>query len=137
MTEPQPTAEDLKKLPNLEQVVLDELVAEFKEQHNEQMNAILIHPEVYKYLTRKSHKKIKRRLYYEVYYWSKTDRVSKYFESAKKAKNYVNHIHNSGLVQEYDYVRMQKTWCYRQHHPKHKTYYVSYRPDSFVIVERY
>ena len=137
MTEPQPTAEDLKKLPNLEQVVLDELVAEFKEQHNEQMNAILIHPEVYKYLTRKSHKKIKRRLYYEVYYWSKTDRVSKYFESAKKAKNYVNHIHNSGLVQEYDYVRMQKTWCYRQHHPKHKTYYVSYRPDSFVIVERH
>lgn len=47
MTEPQPTAEDLKNLPNLEQVVLDELVAEFKEQHNKQMNAILIHPEVY------------------------------------------------------------------------------------------
>jgi len=38
MTEPQPIAEEL---PNLEQVFWDELVAEIKEYHNEQMNAIL------------------------------------------------------------------------------------------------
>ena len=137
MTEPQPIAEDLKNLPNLEQVVLDELVAEFKEQHNEQMNAILIHPEVYKYLTRKSHKKIKRRLYYDVYYWSKTDRVSKYFESAKKVKKYVNHIHNSNLIEDGDCVGMEKTWCYREFTPKHKTYYVSFRPNQFIVVEKY
>ena len=73
----------------LEQILRDELVAELKEQHNEQMNAVIIHPETYKYLTRKSHKKIKRRLCYDVWYWTKTDRVSKYFESAKKAKNAV------------------------------------------------
>ena len=137
MTEPQPIAEDLKNLPNLEQVVLDELVAEFKEQHNEQMNAILIHPGVYKYLTRKSHKKIKRRLYYDVYYWTKTDRVSKYFESAKKAKKYVNYIHNSNLIEDGDCVGMEKTWCYREFTPKHKTYYVSFRPNQFIVVEKY
>ena len=135
MTEPQPIAEEI---PNLEQVFWDELVAELKEQHNEQMNAILLHPDTYKYLTRKSHKKIKRRLYYDVWYWDKENRrVSKYFESAKKAKKYVNYIHNSGLMKDVDYVRMEKTWCYRQHHPKHKTHYVSFYPNQFVCVEKY
>jgi len=125
-------------IPNLEQVFWDELVAELKEQHNEQMNAILLHPDTYKYLTRKSHKKIKRRLYYDVWYWDKENgRVSKYFESAKKAKKYVNYIHNSGLMKDVDYVSMEKTWCYRQHHPKHKTHYVSFRPNQFIVVERY
>ena len=135
MTEPQPIAEEI---PNLEQVVWDELVAELKEQHNEQMNTILLHPDTYKYLTRKSHKKIKRRLYYDVWYWDKENRrVSKYFESAKKAKKYVNYIHNSGLMKDVDYVRMEKTWCYRQYHPKHKWYYVSPKPDVFICVEKW
>ena len=125
-------------LPNLEQVVWDELVAELKEQHNKQMNAILIHPETYKYLTRKQYKKIKRRLYYDVWYWNKENRrVSKYFESAKKAKKYVNYIHNSGLMKDVDYVRMEKTWCYREHQPRHKWYYVSFYPNQLVCVEKY
>ena len=120
-----------------QQVLLNELVKELKEQHNEQMNAVIIHPETYKYLTRKSHKKIKRRLCYDVWYWTKTDRVSKYFESAKKAKNYANHIHNSNLIEDGECVRIEKTWCYREHTPKHKCYYVSYYPNQFVCVERY
>jgi hypothetical protein len=89
----------------------------------------------------KVYKKIKRRLYYDVWYWSKNGdfatRVSKYFESAKKAKKYVNHIHNSNLIQEYDYVRMVKTWCYREHSRKHKWYYYSWEPNKFICVERY
>lgn len=102
------------------------------------MNAILLHPDTYKYLTRKSHKKIKRRLYYDVWYWDKENRrVSKYFESAKKAKKYVNYIHSSGLMKDVDYVSMEKTWCYRQHHPKHKWYYVSFYPNQLVCVEKY
>jgi hypothetical protein len=35
----------------LEQLIRDDLIKEIKEQHNEQMNAVLLHPEVYKYLT--------------------------------------------------------------------------------------
>ena len=34
-----------------QEIIRDDLVKELKEQHNEQMNAVLIHPEVYKYLT--------------------------------------------------------------------------------------
>lgn len=83
-------------------------------------------------------KKIKRRLYYDVWYWSiGGHRVSKYFESAKKAKKYVNYIYNSGLMKDGDYVRLEKTWCYRQHYPKHKWYYVSPKPDVFICVEQY
>ena len=120
-----------------QEIIRDDLIKELKEQHNEQMNAVLIHPEVYKYLTRKSHKKIKRRLSYDVYYWTKTDRISKYFESAKKAKNYVNYIHNSNLIEDGEVVEMVKTWCYREFTPRHKWYYVSYRPNQFIVVEKY
>ena len=120
-----------------QEIIRDDIIKELKEQHNEQMNAVLIHPEVYKYLTRKSHKKIKRRLSYDVYYWTKTDRISKYFESAKKAKNYVNYIHNSNLIEDGEVVEMVKTWCYREFTPRHKWYYVSYYPNQFVCVEKY
>ena len=34
-----------------QQMLLNDLIKELKEQHNEQMNAVLLHPEVYKYLT--------------------------------------------------------------------------------------
>ena len=34
-----------------QQIIRDDLIKELKEQHNEQMNAVLLHPEVYKYLT--------------------------------------------------------------------------------------
>jgi hypothetical protein len=120
-----------------QEIIRNDLVEELKEQHNEQMNAVLIHPEVYKYLTRKQYKKIKRRLSYDVYYWTKTERVSKYFESAKKAKNYVNYIHNSNLIEDGDCVGMEKTWCYREFTPKHRWYYISFRPNQFIVVEKY
>ena len=132
MTEPQEI-----KGTQIHQIIWDEITEELKEQHNEQMNAVLLHPEVYKYLTRKSYKKIKRRLSYDVYYWTKTDRVSKYFESSKKARNYVNYIHNSGLMKDGDYVRMEKTWCYREHSPRHKWYYISEDPNHFLCVEKW
>ena len=121
-----------------QQIIRDDLIKELKEQHNEQMNAVLLHPEVYKYLTRKSYKKIKRKLSYDVWYWSNEGyRVSKYFESSKKARNYVNYIHNSGLMKDGDYVRMEKTWCYREHSPRHKWYYISEDPNHFLCVEKY
>jgi hypothetical protein len=34
-----------------QEIIRDDLIKETKEQHNEQMNAVLLHPEVYKYLT--------------------------------------------------------------------------------------
>lgn len=137
--------EELKDTPTkesvrgeIEQLIWDDLIKELKEQHNEQMNAVLFHPEVYKYLTRKSHKKIKRRLFYDVYYWSNEGyRVSRYFESSKKARNYVNYIHNSDLMENGGYVRMEKTFCYREHSPRHKWFYISEDPNHFLCVEKY
>jgi hypothetical protein len=137
-----------------QEIIRDDLIKELKEQHNEQMNAVLLHPEVYKSMSRikfelskatertlfgrkYNSKKIKRRLYYDVYYWTKTDRVSKYFESAKKAKNYVNYIHNSNLMEDGGYVRMEKTFCYREHSPRHKWFYISEKPDTFICAEKY
>ena len=34
-----------------QEIIRDDLIKEIKEQHNEQMTAVLLHPEVYKYLT--------------------------------------------------------------------------------------
>lgn len=121
-----------------QQIIRDDLIKELKEQHNEQMTAVLLHPEVYKYLTRKQYKKIKRKLSYDVYYWSNEGyRVSKYFESSKKTRNYVNYIHNSGLMENGGYVRMEKTFCYREHSPRHKWYYISEDPNHFLCVEKW
>ena len=83
-------------------------------------------------------KKIKRRLFYDVWYWSKEKcRISKYFESSKKARNYVNYIHNSNLMEDGGYVRIEKTFCYREHSPRHKWFYISEKPDAFICVEKY
>ena len=122
----------------IHQIIWDEITEELKEQHNEQMTAVLLHPEVYKYLTRKSYKKIKRKLSYDVWYWSNEGyRVSKYFESSKKARNYVNYIHNSDLMENGGYVRMEKTFCYREHSPRHKWFYISEDPNHFLCVEKW
>jgi len=121
-----------------QQIIRDDLIKELKEQHNEQMTAVLLHPEVYKYLTRKQYKKIKRKLSYDVYYWSNEGyRVSKYFESSKKTRNYVNYIHNSDLMENGGYVRMEKTFCYREHSPRHKWFYISEDPNHFLCVEKW
>ena len=34
-----------------QEIIRDDLIKEIKEQHNEQMNAVLLHPDAYKYLT--------------------------------------------------------------------------------------
>lgn len=80
-------------------------------------------------------RKIKRNLSYDVYYYNEDgDLVSRYFETAKRAKSYVNYLHSLKLPIE---IEMTKTWCYRNHHPRHRTYYLSPKPNTFVILERY
>jgi hypothetical protein len=124
-----------------QEIIRDDLIKELKEQVSRTMNRIKV--ELSKATERTlfgrkyNSKKIKRRLYYDVYYWTKTDRVSKYFESAKKAKNYVNYIHNSNLMEDGGYVRMEKTFCYREHSPRHKWFYISEKPDTFICAEKY
>lgn len=38
-------------LLNPQEIISDEILKELKEQHNEQMTAVLLHPDAYKYLT--------------------------------------------------------------------------------------
>ena len=114
-----------------QQMLLNDLIKELKEQHNEQMNAVLIHPEVYKYLTRKSHKKIKRRLFYEVIWWGAESRYTKCFYSVNKMRKFVNELH----LWYNDYIEIEKTWCYREFTPRHKWYYVSYYPISLFVLK--
>jgi hypothetical protein len=127
------TASRTQEPPNLEKIVWDKFVVEAKKIHDEKLTEIIFHPEVFKYLTRKSHKKIKRRLFYEVIWWTKCSRNVKCFQSAAKMRKFVNLLH----LWYDDAIEIEKTWCYREHTPKHKWYYVSYRLDSFVCLERY
>ena len=100
---------------------------------NEQLNAIMIHPDVFKRLEKVFYKKIKRRLFYEVIWWGAESRHTKCFYSVKKMRKFVNELHPwyDGMIE------IEKTWCYLQHSPRHKWYYVSYYPNHFVCVEKY
>ena len=125
-----------------QEIIREDLIKELKEQHNEQMNAVLLYPEVYEYLTRKSHKKIKRRLFYEVIWWGVKSRYTKCFYNVKKMRKYVNDLHmwynDYEITGVSDFsVEIEKTWCYREYSPRHKWYYVSYRPNQFIVVEKY
>ena len=101
---------------------------------NEHLNAIMIHPDVFKRLEKVFYKKIKRRLFYEVIWWGAESRYTKCFYSVKKMRKFVNELHpwySDGMIE------IEKTWCYRQYSPRHKWYYVSYYPNQFVCVEKY
>jgi hypothetical protein len=132
MTDEQPTLEDFKDI-NLEQIIYDELVAELKKHEDKYLTDIIIHPEVYKYLTRKQYKKIKRRIFYEVIWWGAESRHTKCFYSVKKMRKFVNELHRWYN----DYIEIEKTWCYREYSPRHKWYYISFEPNQFVCVEKY
>lgn len=134
MTDEQPTLEDFKDI-NLEQIIYDELVAELKEHEDKYLTDIIIHPEaeVYKYLTRKQYKKIKRRIFYEVIWWGAESRHTKCFYSVKKMRKFVNELHRWYN----DYIEIEKTFCYRDFTPRHKWYYISFEPNQFVCVEKW
>jgi hypothetical protein len=116
--------------------IKDEIIKELTEQNNEQMNAVLLHPECYKYLTRKSHKKIKRRIHYSVYFFYNGKLESHYFESAKKMRKFVNNIHEI-VDSTIPGVRIKKTFCYREHTARHEWHYESYCPGSYELVEKW
>jgi hypothetical protein len=80
--------------------------------------------------------KIKRRLYYDVSFWYDGKRETKYFESAKKMRRFVNSIHEF-VSADIPNVTIVKTFCYRNHHPRHKTWYYSTEPNQFICYERY
>lgn len=139
------TAQELEELfgkVDFEKLIRDDILKEgaeeFQRQYDKHLMTTLYGSSFADMVMKKQYKKIKRRLFYDVYYWSNEGyRVSKYFESSKKARNYVNYIHNSDLMENGGYVRMEKTFCYREHSPQHKWYYISEEPNHFVCVEKY
>ena len=139
------TAQELEELfgkVDFEKLIRDEILKEgaeeFQRQYDKHLMTILYGSSFANYVMKKQYKKIKRKLSYDVYYWSNEGyRVSKYFESSKKARNYVNYIHNSDLMENGGYVRMEKTFCYREHSPRHKWFYISEDPNHFLCVEKY
>ena len=78
-------------------------------------------------------KKIKRRLFYEVIWWGAESRYTKCFYSVNKMRKFVNELH----LWYNDYIEIEKTWGYREYSPRHKWYYISYRPNQFIVVEKY
>ena len=145
MTEKPITAKDIEEAfgkVDFEKLIGDDILKEgaeeFQRQYDKHLMTILYGSSFANYVMKKQYKKIKRKLSYDVYYWSNEGyRVSKYFESSKKARNYVNYIHNSDLMENGGYVRMEKTFCYREHSPRHKWYYISEDPNHFLCVEKW
>ena len=145
MTEKPITAKDIEEAfgkVDFEKLIGDDILKEgaeeFQRQYDKHLMTILYGSSFANYVMKKQYKKIKRKLSYDVYYWSNEGyRVSKYFESSKKVRNYVNYIHNSDLMENSGYVRMEKTWCYREHSPRHKWYYISEDPNHFLCVEKW
>ena len=145
MTEEPTTAQELEELfgkVDFEKLIRDDIIKEgaeeFQRQYDKHLMTTLYGSSFADMVMKKQYKKIKRKLSYDVYYWSNEGyRVSKYFESSKKARNYVNYIHNSGLMKDGDYVRMEKTFCYREHSPRHKWFYISEDPNHFLCVEKW
>jgi hypothetical protein len=145
MTEKPITAQELEELfgkVDFEKLIRDDIIKEgaeeFQRQYDKHLMTTLYGSSFADMVMKKQYKKIKRRIFYDVYYWSNEGyRVSKYFESSKKARNYVNYIHNSDLMENGGYVRMEKTFCYREHSPRHKWYYISEDPNHFLCVEKW
>lgn len=81
-------------------------------------------------------RKIKRRMSYTVSYWYENQLNWKYFESAKRMRRFVNSIHEL-LSIDIPNVKIEKTFCYRNHRPRHKTWYYSTEPNQFICYERY
>lgn len=149
MTEQQPTLEDFKDI-NFEQIIYDELLAEHKKHIDKYLTDIIIHPKVYKTMNRVKFemskamektlfsrkyatKKIKRRILYEISWWSCESRNTKCFYSAQKMRKFVNELHSWYN----DYIEIEKTWSYRDFTPRHKWFYISFKPNQFLLVEKY
>ena len=145
MTEEPTTAQELEELfgkVDFEKLIRDDIIKEgaeeFQRQYDKHLMTTLYGSSFADMVMKKQYKKIKRKLSYDVYYWSNEGyRVSRYFESSKKARNYVNYIHNSDLMENGGYVRMEKTFCYREHSPRHKWFYISEDPNHFLCVEKW
>ena len=153
MTNKPTTAQELENLfgnVDLEQLIKDAVLKEFKEgaeeiqrQYDKHLmttlygssfaDMVMVEPGVYKYLTRKQYKKIKRRIFYEVIWWSADSRHTKCFYSVKKMRKFVNELHSWYN----DYIEIEKSWCYREYSPRHKWYYISFEPNQFVCVEKW
>jgi len=84
-------------------------------------------------LDAKRHKKISRRICYEVSWWTESLRETRCFYSAVKMRSFVNKLHGevSGRIE------IDKVWCYREHSPRHKWFFYSDKPGQFVCQERY
>ena len=163
MTDEQPTIKEIEELfgrVDWENVLKDEIVAVIKEEENKRLmttlygssfaDGVMMYPKVYKTMNRVKFemskatektffgrkyatKKIKRRISYEVIWWSAESRLAKCFYSAKKMRKFVNELHSWYN----DYIEIEKTFCYREHHPRHKWFYISEKPDTFICVEKY
>lgn len=110
--------------------VLEEFKNEIQKLDSGQVyNSIMIHPALWNIVKRK----IKRGLSYEVSYWDKNERKTKWFHSVRRARKFANQLHTMNV----DMIEIEKFWGYRNHSPRHKWYYVSPRPNKFICIERY
>jgi hypothetical protein len=143
MTEKPTTAQELEELfgeVDFKQLVKDQILKESAEEMQRQhyrhlmttlygssfADMVMIEEKVF-------YKKIKRRIFYEVIWWGAESRHTKCFYSVKKMRKFVNELHRWYN----EYIEIEKTFCYRDFTPRHKWYYISFKPNQFVCVEKW
>jgi hypothetical protein len=89
----------------------------------------------------KEYPKLKRRIVYEIYYYDPENNgilTERDFDSVNKARSFVNILLEKYKNQRID-LEIVKVWCYRKHHPRHKTYYVCYidEPNRWIKYDGY
>lgn len=88
----------------------------------------------------KQFKKLKRKIYYEVYYSDPEQSgklTEKDFCSVGKARTFVKKLYNKYPSHRLD-IEIVKVWVYRWYHPRHKTTY-NYEPcgDKWIKIESF
>jgi hypothetical protein len=89
----------------------------------------------------KEEPKIKRRIGYEIYYYDPENNgklAERDFNSVIRARSFVNNLLKKYHQQRID-LEIVKVWCYRNHHPRHKTYYACYpdEPNRWIKCDGY
>lgn len=79
----------------------------------------------------KKFKKLKRKIYYQVYYYDPEQSgklTEEIFCSVGKARTFVKNLYNKYSSHRLD-IEIVRVWVYRCHHPRHKTFY-DYEPSK-------
>jgi hypothetical protein len=84
---------------------------------------------------KREYKKIRRRIWWEVYYYDPEQNgklTERDFVSSKRARKFVFHLYRTYGLENLS-LEVVKVFGYREHSPRHMTFYYNFQPpDKFI-----